>query len=66
MQPLMKTAANVFREICCNYRDFLMAGILVAGWDKQKDGQVYSIPISGMCVSDNQFQLVVLAQYMAM
>jgi 20S proteasome alpha/beta subunit len=27
-----------------------MAGILVAGWDKQKGGQVYSIPIGGMCV----------------
>lgn len=27
-----------------------MAGILVAGWDKRKGGQVYSIPIGGMCV----------------
>lgn len=50
MQPLVETAANVFREICYNYRDSLMAGILVAGWDKQKGGQVYSIPIGGMCV----------------
>ncbi|KAL6261319.1 proteasome subunit beta type-6 [Pogonomyrmex barbatus] len=49
-QPLVETAANVFREICYNYRDSLMAGILVAGWDKQKGGQVYSIPIGGMCV----------------
>lgn len=48
--PLVETAANVFREICYNYRDSLMAGILVAGWDKQKGGQVYSIPIGGMCV----------------
>ncbi|KYM94605.1 Proteasome subunit beta type-6 [Cyphomyrmex costatus] len=50
MPPLVETAANVFREICYNYRDSLMAGILVAGWDKQKGGQVYSIPIGGMCV----------------
>jgi len=50
MQPLVETAANIFREICYNYRDSLMAGILVAGWDKQKGGQVYSIPIGGMCV----------------
>lgn len=49
-QPLVETAANVFREICYNYRDSLMAGILLAGWDKQKGGQVYSIPIGGMCV----------------
>ncbi|XP_015117360.1 proteasome subunit beta type-6 [Diachasma alloeum] len=49
-QPLVETAANVFREMCYNYRDSLVAGILVAGWDSQKDGQVYSIPIGGMCV----------------
>lgn len=27
-----------------------MAGILVAGWDRRKGGQIYSIPIGGMCV----------------
>jgi len=26
----------------------MMAGILVAGWDKQHGGQIYSIPIGGM------------------
>lgn len=49
-QPLVETAANVFREMCYNYRDSLMAGILVAGWDSRKGGQVYSVPIGGMCV----------------
>ncbi|XP_066591512.1 proteasome subunit beta type-6 [Prorops nasuta] len=49
-QPLVETAANVFREMCYNYRDSLMAGILVAGWDNVKGGQVYSIPIGGMLV----------------
>ncbi|KAK0166795.1 hypothetical protein PV327_004278 [Microctonus hyperodae] len=49
-QPLVETAANVFREMCYNYRDSLVAGILVAGWDERKGGQVYSIPIGGMCV----------------
>ncbi|XP_043475673.1 proteasome subunit beta type-6 [Leptopilina heterotoma] len=49
-QPLVETAANVFREICYNYRDSLLAGILVAGWDSRKGGQVYSVPIGGMCV----------------
>lgn len=48
--PLVETGASVFRELCYNYRDSLMAGILVAGWDKQKGGQVYSVPIGGMCV----------------
>ena len=49
-EPLVETGASVFRELCYNYRDSLMAGILVAGWDKRKGGQVYSIPIGGMCV----------------
>ncbi|XP_076231383.1 proteasome beta1 subunit [Calliopsis andreniformis] len=49
-EPLVETAANVFRELCYNYRDSLMAGILVAGWDSQKGGQVYSVPLGGMCV----------------
>ncbi|CAK9816271.1 Proteasome subunit beta type-6 [Anthophora quadrimaculata] len=50
MEPLVETAANVFREFCYNYRDSLMAGILVAGWDSRKGGQVYSVPLGGMCV----------------
>ncbi|XP_044263678.1 proteasome subunit beta type-6 [Tribolium madens] len=49
-EPLVETGAAIFRELCYNYRDSLMAGILVAGWDKRKGGQVYSIPIGGMCV----------------
>ncbi|KAL1497513.1 hypothetical protein ABEB36_008460 [Hypothenemus hampei] len=49
-EPLVEVGANVFKELCYNYRDSLMAGILVAGWDKKKGGQVYSIPIGGMCV----------------
>lgn len=49
-QPLVETAANVFREMCYNYRDSLMAGIIVAGWDNRKGGQVYSIPLGGMCI----------------
>ncbi|XP_071451234.1 proteasome subunit beta type-6 [Hetaerina americana] len=48
--PLVATAANVFRELCYNYRDTLTAGIIVAGWDKRKGGQVYSVPIGGMCM----------------
>lgn len=48
--PLVETSAAVFRELCYSYRDSLMAGILVAGWDKRKGGQVYSIPIGGMCL----------------
>ncbi|KAF4524346.1 hypothetical protein B566_EDAN015899 [Ephemera danica] len=48
--PLVETAANVFRQLCYDYRETLTAGIIVAGWDKRKGGQVYCVPIGGMCV----------------
>ena len=38
--PLVKTAATVFQELCYNYRDQLMAGIICAGWDRRLGGQV--------------------------
>ncbi|EDO42345.1 predicted protein [Nematostella vectensis] len=47
---LVKTAANLFREMCYGYRDQLSAGIICAGWDKLNGGQVYSIPLGGMCI----------------
>ncbi|KAG7162247.1 Proteasome subunit beta type-6-like [Homarus americanus] len=37
--PLVQIAANTFKEICYNYRDMLMAGIIV-----------YTIPLGGMMV----------------
>ena len=33
-----------------HFRDELVAGIIVAGWDEKVGGQVYSIPLGGMCV----------------
>ena len=48
--PLVTTAANVFRQLCYNYRDQMTAGIICAGWDKRKGGQVYCIPLGGMVV----------------
>ncbi|XP_054273705.1 proteasome subunit beta type-6 [Macrosteles quadrilineatus] len=49
-EPLVESVAALFRELCYSYRDQLTAGILVAGWDKRKGGQVYVVPIGGMCV----------------
>ncbi|XP_055916068.1 proteasome subunit beta type-6 [Eupeodes corollae] len=49
-EPLVSEAASEFRNYCYNYRDSLMAGIIVAGWDKKNGGQVYSIPLGGMLV----------------
>ena len=48
--PQVAIAANVFRQLCYNYRDQLSAGIIVAGWDKRKGGQVYAVPIGGMLI----------------
>ncbi|CAL8241204.1 unnamed protein product [Merluccius merluccius] len=48
--PLVETAANLFKASCYRYREELTAGIIVAGWDKRRGGQVYSVPIGGMCV----------------
>nr|ACO14666.1 Proteasome subunit beta type-6 precursor [Caligus clemensi] len=46
----VETVAHLFKSICYEYRDSLTAGILVGGWDKIRGGQVYSIPLGGMCV----------------
>ena len=46
----VKTGANIFREMCYNYRDSLTAGIICAGWDRREGGQVFCIPVGGMLV----------------
>ena len=46
--PKVETVATTFRQYCYQYRDSLTAGILVAGWDKYKGGQVYILPLGGM------------------
>lgn len=38
--PTVKTAANDFKQICYSYRDALMAGVIIAGWDRKNGGQV--------------------------
>merc|ERR1712107_138193 len=46
-----KDAAVAFKEICYEYRDSLMARLIVAGYDAvHKQGQVWCVPIGGMCV----------------
>lgn len=46
----VKTAARVFQQMCYGNRDSLSAGIICAGWDKERGGCVYSIPLGGMLV----------------
>jgi len=47
---LVKSAGEVFKDVCYNYRDQMTAGIIVGGWDARFGGQVYAIPIGGMIV----------------
>ena len=47
-RPSVKTAVNVFRDMCYGYRNQVLASMIVAGWDKQNGGQVYALPLGGM------------------
>jgi len=47
----VKDAAMAFKDIVYEYRDSLMAGLIVAGYDKVNGGKVYAVPIGGMCVN---------------
>eukprot|EP00434_Breviolum_minutum_P041466 symbB.v1.2.036884.t1/scaffold5314.1/size28488/2 len=45
--PTVNTAANLFKIMAYNNKDNLLAGLIVAGYDEKKGGQVYSIPLGG-------------------
>lgn len=49
-QPTVQTAANLFKLIAYNNKDNLMAGLIVAGYDPKRGGQVFSIPLGGSLV----------------
>lgn len=51
--PKVATAATMFRDICYTNKDRLMAGIICGGWDAEKGGQVYSIPLGGTLMSQD-------------
>merc|ERR1740139_1450870 len=46
-QPSVNTAANLFKMIAYNNKDNLMAGMIIAGWDEKRGGQVYNVPLGG-------------------
>merc|ERR1719161_2485745 len=48
--PTVNTAASLFKMIAYNNKDRLMAGLIVAGWDEKRGGQVYSIPLGGALI----------------
>lgn len=47
MFPKVNTCASLFQSLAYGNKDRLLAGLLVAGWDKEKGGQVYTIPLGG-------------------
>ena len=51
--PTTKSAATLFQRYCYEYKDRLVAGIIVAGYDKQRGGSVYNIPLGGACVEQD-------------
>lgn len=51
--PTVQVASKLFRGICYENKDRLLAGIIVAGWDEVAGGQVYEIPLGGACVKQN-------------
>ena len=51
--PKVKTVATLFRSLCYSNKDNLSAGIIVAGWDPIKGGQVFSIPIGGAMIEQD-------------
>merc|ERR1719464_1823570 len=45
--PTVNTAANLFKMIAYSNKDRLLAGMIIAGWDEKRGGQVYNVPLGG-------------------
>ena len=45
--PTVETAAALFQRLCYENKNYLLAGIIVGGWDPINGGSVYSIPLGG-------------------
>jgi 20S proteasome subunit beta 1 len=46
----VEVAANLAQNICYEYKDRLLAGLIIAGWDKVSKGAVYTIALGGAMV----------------
>jgi len=51
--PSVNTAATLFQSFHYDYKDMLMSGLIVAGWDGKRGGQIYSLPIGGSKIKVN-------------
>jgi 20S proteasome subunit beta 1 len=48
--PTVQMAANLARKICYENKDRLLAGLIIAGYDKVHKGSVYTISLGGATV----------------
>ncbi|ELR23376.1 beta1 proteasome1D, putative [Acanthamoeba castellanii str. Neff] len=51
-EPEVGTAANLFKQLCYANKNFIMAAIIVGGYDKHNGGSVYSIPLGGSLIKE--------------
>eukprot|EP01025_Chloroclados_australasicus_P041946 TRINITY_DN4470_c0_g1_i8.p1 TRINITY_DN4470_c0_g1~~TRINITY_DN4470_c0_g1_i8.p1 ORF type:complete len:224 (+),score=36.20 TRINITY_DN4470_c0_g1_i8:198-869(+) len=47
VEPTVKVAARLVSQLNYNNKNFLMGWLIIAGWDAQLGGQVYSVPVGG-------------------
>lgn len=48
--PKVRTASSLFKKLCYENRNHLLAGIICAGYDDEQGGQVYSINLGGAMI----------------
>eukprot|EP01023_Acetabularia_acetabulum_P046111 TRINITY_DN4715_c0_g1_i2.p1 TRINITY_DN4715_c0_g1~~TRINITY_DN4715_c0_g1_i2.p1 ORF type:complete len:253 (-),score=39.94 TRINITY_DN4715_c0_g1_i2:183-854(-) len=46
-EPTVNIATKLVAQLNYSNKNFLVGALIVAGWDPQKGGQVYSVPIGG-------------------
>lgn len=51
--PRVNTAASLMQLLSYQNKDNLTAGLIVAGWDKRRGGQVYHMPLGGSKIRSN-------------
>ncbi|MES1915917.1 MAG: hypothetical protein MHM6MM_007800, partial [Cercozoa sp. M6MM] len=45
--PTVARAAKFAQQYCYEYKDYLLTGLIVAGYDEQHGGRVFNVPIGG-------------------
>lgn len=48
--PTVAAAGKLFRTLCYNNKDRLLAGIIIGGWTEAEGGVLYEVALGGSCV----------------